>query len=226
MNFNTIVISTSKVKRIYILLILLTLLNSIYSHTKDSKKIQDLFTMTAIEISEMDFTAYTLDNYFEAFAISQSILKDSKQNNNEMRSSILLSSLANQIEIDIKNKKINIHDKQLIALLSKFEKENYFVYKPKLNKFIKLMRYTCLGDYGHIYKRFKDSSYFFLITIFLLIIFLIITLSFTKKIRFKNQNTFNQIIKYTIILIIIIAIFFKLTCYSQVEEYSFYGIPM
>lgn len=206
-------------KKLLILLLLFVLKNY-------AQKQITLDTLSLKQITEIDFSDYSIKDYENAFYASKKKLKDSLIVNYKTKGNILLSVLANNIGQDITNKKFKTTNQDLQSLLLKFEGEKYYIYRPKMSSFIKLMGYACRGNYEHIFNRYKDSIFFFPSIILAPIFLIFFVLSALKKINFRYRVLLNKLVISIISLVILLIIIFKQTCGTQLQEYSFYGIPL
>ncbi|WP_298424191.1 hypothetical protein [uncultured Kordia sp.] len=182
-------------------------------------------TVELDDLETVDLKKTSLSDIDIAFDKAKLLKKDTlSTNDNELRGDIIISLLANELGSRINSQTVNPRDKKVKNLLLKFEGEKYFIHQPKISDFLKLMKYSCDGNYTYIYSRFATSGFYFPTIIISALFLLFIILNFLGKIKWKYKKQFNTFLIVSIGIVILLIIIFKLTCTQYVQPDSFYGI--
>lgn len=181
--------------------------------------------LSSDEINQLNFESYTVEDFSRAYDVVLELINDNDNIDNRIKGTNVLGALAKELYVKVKNKGFDLDASETEILLKKFESQSYYIDRPTPSQFLKLMKYSCQGDYSHIYERFRTSSFFkptmaILTTYFLFLLYCI----FNRK--RKKQAVFIKLSALAFALCLIVFIVFKLSCESNVQDYSFYGITM
>ncbi|SDG61107.1 hypothetical protein [Winogradskyella thalassocola] len=178
------------------------------------------------EITNIDFSGYTIKEYSIAFDNALHMKNDSLNTINVMKGSVVLSVLAKQVNNEITSHTIDSNASETKDLLAKFRTQNYYVYQPEVSIIIKFFGYMCMGEYSHIYNIMTTNTKTLPIVIFLVLFLCVMMLHLFGKIKWRFKRITNKVIIISLIIFVIMSIGFKLTCDCNVGEYSFYGIEI
>ena len=198
----------------------------LFGQTNDLHNAKTIDYSHLTEITTIDFSGYTIDDYSKAFDNALQMKTDSLNTTNAMKGSVVLSILAKQINHDIVNNTLDSNASQTKDLLIKFRKENYYVYQPEVSIIIKFFGYVCMGEYNHIYNIVTTNNKTLPFAILGIVFLCVVILHLFGKIKWKYKRLTNKVIIIAIIVFVIMSIGFKLTCDCNVDEYSFYGIAI
>ena len=211
-----------KKKLTYLFILFFVTLNGFSQNKSYTLSKLEKLSMEAIEkLPFDDASVQELDNLYK---IASQLLSDSLKTQ-QHKGELLLAVMADNIGERIKNNSINPKKENVRKLLKKFETQQYFIYQPKINDFIKLMHYLCQGKYSYIYSRFSVSGFFIPSLLIGGIFILLVVANFFGKIKWRYRKKFNKLILIGFAFLILLLIIFKFTCHDCVQEYSFYGIP-
>ncbi len=204
---------------LFLLIISLSGYSQNFSYTLDNV---EKLSMEQVEKLPLDEASVKeMDNLFQ---IATRLLDDSLKTQKH-KGELLLAVMADNIGKRIDNNSINPKKEEVRSLLKKFESQQYFIYQPKINDFIKLMHYLCQGKYAYIYSRFSVSGFFIPSIVIGSIALMFLIANFLGIIKWRYRKKVNKLVLVGLALLVIIIIIFKFTCDECVQEYSFYGIP-
>lgn len=184
-----------------------------------------IINYSSADINQLNFETFSIDDFSRTFDVAVELINDSTNLDYHIKGTNVLGALAKELHLKIKYKRFDLDAENTEILLKKFETQSYYISRPTPSQIIKLMKYTCQGDYPHIYDRFSKSS-FFTPTICILVIYLLMLITCIFK---KKNKTCSKFIRLSIIclaLFVVIMITFKLTCEPNIKDYSFYGISL
>ncbi|MBT8288361.1 MAG: hypothetical protein KJO00_10095 [Bacteroidia bacterium] len=186
----------------------------------------ELRYLSAQELSDFDYSVYGIKEMFEAFDIGRSLSHDALRDSNREKGVVLLAALARQIATDIEQGEIDPNGSDVRRLLKGFAEEDYYIHQPTVSRFIKLMTYLCNDDYGHVLKRYRESSFFVPSLIAAVAAFIFVILNALGRINWLYKNRFNRLVVILLIIGILVILVFKASCETNIDQYYFYGIPM
>jgi len=186
----------------------------------------DFDKVSPADISNADYSEYTLKDFIGAFEKALKMKTDSVNKSSIAKGNVLLSVLAKQVHNGIIEKKINPNSKITIQLLQQFREHKYYIYQPEVSKIIKFFGYICMGEYTHIYEIIITNKFTLPMAITFVVFFCFILFHLAGKVKWKYKRPINKIIIGLFVFFFIFGIRLKATCECNVSEYSFYGIPI
>lgn len=169
---------------------------------------------------------YSVQDYTNALNIAVSMSNTYNNDYHKQKGANLLALLAKNFANKVIHKKVNLDDERVKDLLSSFEKEKYFIEKPKTSRFIKFTNYLCKGEYAYLHDKLISTTIYrailFVASLFLFAFFL----SYSSKFKWKHEKRFRKISLFSLATIVFLFILFKSTCYNNIKDYSFYGISI
>lgn len=176
------------------------------------------------DINQLNFETYTIEDFSNSFDVAVALINEETHSEHHIKGTNVLGALAKALHYKVKHKLFDLDAPETELLLKKFETQSYFISRPTPGQFLKLMKYSCQGDYSHIYDRFSKSSFFVpLISAFVVYIVLFLFCLYKKT---KIGSRFIKWTIYGIVFFCVVTIVFKLTCDYNIKDYSFYGITM
>ncbi|MDG5491387.1 hypothetical protein [Psychroserpens sp. SPM9] len=201
----------------------------LWNGTADAQNIvmpENLPKITSEAIDTLNFETYTVKQFSQGYDVAIVMINDTLNINNQIKGTNLLAALARELSYKIKNRIINLDDTSVELLVKKFESQDYYINRPVVSQFIKLMNYTCQGDYRHILDRFLSSRLRYPVLVFMGIYILLFVLNSFGKLKWRFKSHFNKCTYVLLITGLLVLMIFKLTCEGQIEDYSFYGFSM
>lgn len=181
---------------------------------------------TPEDINQLNFKSYTVNDFSKGFDVALELTRDDSNIQNQIKGTNVLGALAKELLLKVKYKSFDLDAENTRLLLAKFEEEGYHISRPTPTLFMKLMNYSCQGDYSHIYERFKTSKFFTYAVGAIALYVLVLLLNVSGKFKWRFRLLFNRLSAIGLITICMMIIIFKLTCESNIQDYSFYGISM
>lgn len=211
--------------RITIALVFCVFLSSHNYYAQSGLTKEEIISFSSEDINRLDFKSFTVDEFSETFDILVELINDESSTDNRKKGTNVLGALAKELHQKVKLKQFDLDDENIERLLKKFETQSYYISRPTPGQFLKLMKYSCQGDYIHIYDRFSKSRIFVPAISALVIYFLLLLLCVFKKTN-KICSKFIKLSIIGLIFFITIVTIFKFTCEYNIKDYSFYGIRM
>ena len=212
------------------LLIKVLLFNCVFGYSqitiKNNAIADDLQSTNFDSIEKYILRNYQTEDYSLAFDIAVSMSKNTISNETQIRGVNLLAVLAKNFSKLVENKKISLDNEEVNGLLLRFEREKYFIEKPKTSRFIKTMNYLCKGEYTYLHSRLLNIWAYKLVLICIAIYVVIFLLSYSSKLNFKYNRQFKRFTIFSIAALLLVFILFKKTCQNNIEDYSFYSISI
>ncbi len=210
---------------LFIILVFNFLTGFSQSETTSISSANRLTTLPLDSLSN-DFKTYSIDDYNYAIDTAIKMYKDSSQIHLKKRGVNIVASLAVSFRELVIHKKVDLDAKEVEALLERFEDENFYIEKPKVSRYIKLMNYLCKGEYSYVHHRLIDTRGYNILCVFLFLYFSIFLFSYSNQFNWKHQKQFRKITLFSIAFLVLLFIIFKCTCLNNIKDYSFYGIPV
>ncbi|WP_178987868.1 hypothetical protein [Winogradskyella schleiferi] len=195
------------------------------NHEKQDSIENTLKTVSVDSLSYV-FKNYNIEDYANAVAIAVKMSND--QNNIKIKEKgvNLMATLARNFTKLVTSKYVDLDDERVVRLLERFEIEKYYIEKPKVSRFIKLMNYLCKGDYTYVHHKLIGTRAYNILWVFVFLYFSIFLFSYSNKCDWKHEKKFRKFTLFSIALLIILFILFKSTCHGNIKDYSFYGISV
>lgn len=186
---------------------------------------ETIINFSSNDINELNFESYTIDDFSETFDVAVALINDKTHPDYPINGTNVLAALAKEFHLKVKHKQFDLDAANTELLLKKFETQAYYISRPTPGQFLKLMKYSCQGDYSHIYDRFHKSSFYVPILSALVIYLLMLIVCIFKK-KNKRCARFIRLSVIGFVLVCTVAVVFKMSCEENIQDYSFYGITM
>ena len=170
-------------------------------------------------------TNFSISDFDKEFRVAKNLMSDTINIANIEKGVNLMAALAKEVSLKVSRKEFNLDSDETNALINKFNSEKFYINKPPVSRFIKLMNYTCMGHYSYVYGRFKQSSFHKPVTASVILFILCLIVNNLKSVRWKYKSLFNKLSILGLVVFTLIFLIFKLSCSANIQEYSFYGIP-
>lgn len=199
-------------------------LSGLYGVAQSNGFTARLKTLPLERFNTLKVPSLSLSEYRASTNYAVSLLKDTTDKNNSMKGQVILMVVAEALSKDVVSKKIDYYADSVAPIINIYEKNSYHIPRPRVSDVVKLAKDACDGDYKYIYSRFKERSYFWpvLITLGLFIIFSVLNMLGYAK--WKYRVVYNKAFFIIIGIILILFIGFKLSCSTNINESSVYGI--
>lgn len=169
---------------------------------------------------------YEVDDYIFAFDIVVGMSKVENNDQQRARGVNLLAVLAKNFTKQVSRKKLNLDGEKVKVLLKRFESEKYFIERPKISRFIKLMNYLCKGEYAYVHQKLIITAAYKILLFFIIVYISIFFLSYSNKFNWKFEKKFRKFTLISFAILLLVFILFKNTCHNNIKDYSFYGISV
>lgn len=186
---------------------------------------EDIINFSSEDIDRLNFEAFTIADFSKTFDVAEALINDSTNTDYRIKGTNVLAALAKELHLKIKHKQFDLDAADTEMILRKFETQSYYISRPTPGQFLKLMKYTCQGDYTHIYDRFQKSP-FFEPSISALVIYAFVLIFCIVKRKHGLCLRFVKLSVIGLILFVSLVVIFKFTCDNNIKDYSFYGISM
>ena len=180
--------------------------------------------LDSIESTIMQY--YVVEDYSYAFDIVVGMINGENNGDLRERGVNLLATLAKSFTKQVIGKKVNIDDEKVKVLLKRFESEKYYIERPKISRFIKLMNYLCKGEYAYVHQKLIITAAYKIFLFFIFVYISIFFLSYSNKFNWKFEKKFRKFTLISFAILLLVFILFKNTCHNNIKDYSFYGISV
>lgn len=217
-----------KLPRTYILIVLICSTFAVIAQTSTNNIITEQ-TLKSISVDSAHtlFKKYgTVQNIETGFEVAMK-LSQNKQDSAAIEKGVnLVAVLATVFAQKVEKDSLDLNDDKVVALLQRFEDEKYYIQRPKIHPFIKLMTYSCQKEYAYVHKTLLTTLYYKLLLVFLFIYIFIFMLTFSSKWNWRYKTHLRRFSYLAFLLVILVFVFFSITCKNNIRDHSFYGVQI